>query len=78
MKDSTERLGESCTGRVRSFQLLFCKQTIHSPLDSGQLVSSREERISGALKYAWKDGRSRAVAPPRIPPVEESQNVREI
>ena len=60
------KLGVNCIGKVCWVLRLLTSLPISYIL--GVLVSPREERIRGALKYAWKDGRSKGKSTP-------SQNV---
>lgn len=57
--------GGSYTGKVRRLHL---GQHLVSDLcfvpSKGKLVSPREERIRGALKYAWRDGPSQPAKQP--------------
>lgn len=50
--------------------------TPHMSCILGVLVSPREELVRGALKYAWKDGRSKAKWVPSQSSPETVQNVR--
>ena len=59
LRVATERHGESSTGRVR-IDVVFFYPGLTS---AGVPVSEKEELISGALKYSWKEGKSKAASP---------------
>jgi hypothetical protein len=70
------KLGVDSIGKVCWFIQIWLLTQSHITYILGVLVSPREELIRGALKYAWKDGRSQIKGTPSQKSPETLQNVR--